>query len=513
MGRQRKRDNFNIGRQRKYGYKNHIDDKDQYVEDIPVEEPIEDMVEENEVDMTEGEAMYNKIRAIREMEAEKMKTLNQNTVNNVNTYINDINRTIDEAKEFEDDQYEYVGAVYSLSDLSKLSVIEVLHRQKVPYVWVVDRNIFMYYVNGIWSDDKTVKDWVVVYKDDDLALKSFNGEVRMLLFKDIEDIYMDNNKIANILAAVSNLDAEVVENVIECVENGWSAEAIYNLNDGEVSDVISLEDVERIAADYQYWTNLGFNRVQVDYDFEVEDDNEDINLVELVTEEQEELNVEEVAPLLQTMDIAEIYNEIVEERNQQEVVDDEAPFNEVVENFEDDEVEFVEDEVPFNEVDFNELDNDEVEFVDDEVDFNEDELEFDDEMYEPNDEVVQENVAPQVKVSLITDVYSSGYLVTTVREGSAIPAIYEKVMDLSVFEDNSNNVNVPRLVLDDTLGTDEVVFEDQDLLAILKVRIAALLDLQNDAGEYVFKDDKCLNNVLDKLTEAQMWLDLWTKLN
>ena len=86
-------------------------------------------------------------------------------------------------------------------------------------------------------------------------------------------------------------------------------------------------------------------------------------------------------------------------------------------------------------------------------------------------------------------------------------------MDLSVFEDNSNNVNVPRLVLDDTLGTDEVVFEDQDLLAILKVRIAALLDLQNDAGEYVFKDDKCLNNVLDKLTEAQMWLDLWTKLN
>ena len=279
MGRQRKRDNFNIGRQRKYGYKNHIDDKDQYVEDIPVEEPIEDMVEENEVDMTEGEAMYNKIRAIREMEAEKMKTLNQNTVNNVNTYINDINRTIDEAKEFEDDQYEYVGAVYSLSDLSKLSVIEVLHRQKVPYVWVVDRNIFMYYVNGIWSDDKTVKDWVVVYKDDDLALKSFNGEVRMLLFKDIEDIYMDNNKIANILAAVSNLDAEVVENVIECVENGWSAEAIYNLNDGEVSDVISLEDVERIAADYQYWTNLGFNRVQVDYDFEVEDDNEDINLM------------------------------------------------------------------------------------------------------------------------------------------------------------------------------------------------------------------------------------------
>ena len=76
-----------------------------------------------------------------------------------------------------------------------------------------------------------------------------------------------------------------------------------------------------------------------------------------------------------------------------------------------------------------------------------------------------------------------------------------------------DTLDIAELVMDDTLGSDNVVFEDQDLLAILKIRISALLDMKNEDGVQLFKDDKCLNNVLDKLTEAQMWLDLWTKLN
>ena len=476
MGRLRKKQNKNIGRQNKY-YKRE--------EDVILNEE-----NKNKVD---GDDVYNKIRAMREQEASELKDLNQTTINNVQTYIHDMNNTIEEVREFEDDKYEYLGAVYSLNELTKLSVIDILKKGKVPYVWVVDRNLFMYYVNGIWSDDKTVKDWVVVYKDEDLALKSFEGEVRMLLFKDIEDINMDNRKIANILSIVSGLNVDLVENIIECVENGWEPEAIYNLNDGEISNELELEDVERIAEDYNYWTNLGFNRVQVDYKLEVEDDDADIELVELVTDNQQELDVENVTQALQTMDMAEIYNEIVQERSQQED----------------------ENEVPFNgeDDDFDELflDDDELEVEDDELDFEDDELDFEDDELEDVVEEVNENAVPQMNVAVVADLYASGYILATNREGSDIPAIFNKIDDIPL--NDMTNISEAELVMDDTLGSDKPVFEDQDLLAILKVRVSALMNLQNSEGEYVFKDDKCLNNVLDKLTEAQMWLELWTKLN
>jgi hypothetical protein len=349
---------------------------------------------------------------------------------------------------------------------------------------------------------------------------------------------MDNNKIANILSTVSGLDTELVGTVIECVENGWDAEAIYNMNDREMANVLELGDVERIVADYNYWTNLGFNRVQVDYDIEVEDDNEEVEIVELVTEEKEELDVENVAPILQTMNMAEIYNEIVQERNQQiEVEDEVVPFNDVEDYDEllddefdfdddellDDEVEFDDDELVDDESEFDDDfvfdDDDGIEFDDDFVFDDDDGMEFDDDIfYDENivDEPVVENVEEFVAsntVGIVTDVYNQGYLMATTKYGSNMPSVFEKVSDLSVFENEDGAVNLPRLVLDDTVGNDEVTFEDQDLLAILKVRVSSLLDLKNDEGELIFKDDKCLNNVLDKLTEAQMWLDLWTKLN
>ena len=497
MGRLRKKQNTNIGRQNKH-YKRG--------EDVILNEE-----NKNKVD---GDDVYNKIRAMRDQEASELKDLNQTTINNVQTYINDMNNTIEEVREFEDDKYEYLGAVYSLNDLTKLSVIDILKKGKVPYVWVVDRNLFMYYVNGIWSDDKTVKDWVVVYKDEDLALKSFEGEVRMLLFKDIEDINMDNRKIANILSIVSGLNADLVENIIECVENGWEPEAIYNLNDGEISNELELEDVERIAEDYNYWTNLGFNRVQVDYKIEVEDDDADIELVELVTDNQQELDVENVAQALQTMDMAEIYNEIVQERSQQED-ENEVPFNGEDDDFDelfldDDEIIYEDDELDFED-DEMELDEDEIPYYDD-LEFEDDDImEIFDEL--ENEELVQENVEPQVNMSVATDLYASGYLIVTTREGSDIPAIFGKVDNLNLDGATPDTLDIVELVMDDTLGTDNVVFEDQDLLAILKIRISALLDMKNEDGVQLFKDDKCLNNVLDKLTEAQMWLDLWTKLN
>lgn len=511
MGRLRKRPHNDIGRRNKYPRKKDVDVENENV--IENEEP-------NEMD---GENMYNRIRAMRDKEASEMKTLGENTINNVQTYINDINSTIEEAREFEDEKYEYLGAVYSLNDLTKLSVFDILKRGKVPYVWVVDRNIFMYYVNGIWSDDKTIKDWVVVYKDDDLALKTFNGEVRMLLFKDIEDIEMDNNKIANILSIVSGINVDVVENVIECVENGWEPEAIMNLNDGEIANDLVLEDIERIIEDYNYWNNLGFNRVQVDYDLEVEDDEDEVDLVELVTDNQEGVNVEEVAPLLQTMNMAEIYNEIVEERNQQEedeslefIENEEIPFNAENENYDElifDDLIFDEDlfddEIEFNEDDELDLD-DEIEFDEDEIEFNEDDFVYEDELEDVVEEV-NENAVPQMNVAVVADLYASGYILATNREGSLIPAIFNKVDDIPL--NDMTNISEAELVMDDTLGSDKPVFEDQDLLAILKVRVSALMNLQNSEGEYVFKDDKCLNNVLDKLTEAQMWLELWTKLN
>lgn len=436
-----------------------------------------------------GDDMYNSIRAQREADAEALNTLNQNTIDNVNAYIHEMDDMIDDIKEDIDHVYNYIGAVNTMRDLSNLDVREIVQQGKVPFAWVSDRNIFMYYINSIWSDDKTVKDWVIVYKDDDLALKTQDGEIRLILFKEIEDITMDDKKIANILSAVYGYDELAVINVIDCMSNGWSADAIYNLDGNIISDFLSLEEVESVMEYYKYWTELGFNRVQVNFDDNVEEDESELDLVELVSEGGE-LDIDKVSPILQPMNMAEIYNEIVQDR--QNNVDINPHKVEFEHNYEEE----------FEYIDESELES-YFEFIDQENDEDGDE----DDIESAHDNLMD-------NTEFITDVYNpSTVILATNREGTTIPSIFGKVTENTPMTKDGRHLEIPEFQMDDNLGNNNIVFEDMDLLVILKSRICALLDLKNENGDLVFKDDKCLNMVVDKITEAQMWLDLWTKTN
>ena len=54
-------------------------------------------------------------------------------------------------------------------------------------------------------------------------------------------------------------------------------------------------------------------------------------------------------------------------------------------------------------------------------------------------------------------------------------------------------------------------FTDTDLISILKVRVSTLMDLEDNEGNKPYENDTALNQVLIKLMEAKMWLDIWAK--
>ena len=66
--------------------------------------------------------------------------------------------------------------------------------------------------------------------------------------------------------------------------------------------------------------------------------------------------------------------------------------------------------------------------------------------------------------------------------------------------------------MEDETDTDLIEsFTDSDLISILKVRVSALMDLEDDEGNKPYENDTALDQVLIKLMEAKMWLDIWAK--
>ena len=502
----------------------------------------------------EDDEVYNKIRASREEEMKEyvfidepeqiddtlytpvLDLLRPNTSKNIKEYIEDMNNDIELFENMDDDKFIYLGSVECESQLTDLNLRVFASKQKVPFVWVKDIGKFMYLVNWVWTDTPELAEGDNIYKDDDIALKEKDGEIVMMTFKDLQDIDFNKNKIANIISALRGHDTLAVMNVIDCIEAGWQPEVIASM-DNEIMEGITLEIVQEIYNDFEYWANLTFNiddPMQIAYEDCAEQEDEMVDMVEVITDEHEGIQFNEaVQSTLDNIDMASIYNEIVNERQNQE----NAPFEPCEEEFDDFEFdedegyvvyepEVEEDEYDFEEELFEEEEFTEEELFDDEIDSEED---FEEELFEEeefteeygesntNDDCMEngcsaEEREPDSNSFIISDIFTEGFISSMCSPESriGIPYFFSKLDTIDTEETHEVNY----FIMDDDVETEATkLFSDQDLLAIVKFRMSTIQSYVDSDGNKPFDDNKVLAKVLEKIVEAQMWLDLWTKLN
>ena len=111
------------------------------------------------------------------------------------------------------------------------------------------------------------------------------------------------------------------------------------------------------------------------------------------------------------------------------------------------------------------------------------------------------------------------YLHVNKRYGAKMPSLFVKVDDsvlediqldqISMFTMSDSNAYIR---MEDETDTDLIEsFTDTDLISILKVRVSTLMELEDNEGNKPYENDTALNQVLIKLMEAKMWLDIWAK--
>ena len=467
-----------------------------------------------------------------------------------------------------DDKFKFIGSVTGLEDLNRLDVTSLIELNLVPFVWVDEINAFLYYINGAWNIDKTIVDWKEIYNDGAIALYENDGEVKMSMFKDFDEIEMDNKKYADLISALRKLNRFAVSFIVENARLGLDIEAeeIYEMDDSILSTLVELEDVQQVMDDLKYWEGIFEVDSEVEGDFEeaeaeeFEGDFEEVEFEEIEVEEDfEEAEAEEFEEEVEEVEVEEIEGDFFPEFE----IDEEEMVTPLHEEF--DEVEPVEE---FDEMmPEDELNIDELQMVDEIVEQGivdqiasqmhngadcvveihdesmlEDEgeqlvddlgIDFDDEsVYDDNDfsydddfdnnhfdddhfEVKENDEQPKLEerdeMRIISDVFGRGYIISCTRPQALVPSRFIKIDNVDDLEGELNVNN--RLEMEDNLGDNIFAFNENDLMVVLKLRIAALMSVEDADGNSPFRDDENLKMVLTKLTEAQMWLDLWSKIN
>lgn len=463
--------------------------------------------------------MYNKIRAEREMN-------------------NDVDNLI------------FLGNIENVDMLNDMIVDT--EDYNVPFVWVEEEQEFMYFINNKWEKSEKMKS-VDVYEDEDIAI-TLNMETDKVSINPKKPGVIINidEKLPLILSKLSRMDVEAVKFIIECDSCG-----IHNIDkiDEMLNEKFDGEEyldctnkITAIVNEYDRWHKAleTLNQIQ-------EDDIDAVN--KSITESHaDEMDGENDIELI---DMAEIYNEVVKERNEQK--------EENEENSSEDDEEW---NVDFDNECDEEEDDDEFEFIDDD----EEECEFDGSITEnpdeiesheiPHEEYVDPAVFEGVKDFDLASMYPSpeqqrqskaiqmmknvkrneiinpcdvydpveSYLTTDLdnddtylhvnkKYGSKIPSLFIKVDDsvlddiqleqISLFTMSDSNAFVR---MEDESDSDLIEsFTDVDLISILKVRVAALMEFEDDEGNKPYENDTALDQVLIKLMEAKMWLDVWAK--
>ena len=462
--------------------------------------------------------MYNKIRAEREMN-------------------NDVDNLI------------FLGNIENVDMLNDMIVDT--EDYSIPFVWVEEEQEFMYLINNKWEKSEKMKS-VDVYEDEDISI-TLNMETDKVSInpKKPGDTINIDEKLPLILSKLSRMDVEAVKFIIECDSCG-----IHNIDkidemlnekfDGE-EYIDCTNKINAIVNEYDRWYKAleTLNQIQ-------EDDIDAVNksITESHIDEMTEKND------IELVDMAEIYNEVVKERNEQkeetegESSEDDEEWNEDFDNEcddEDDEFEFIEDddeeECEFegsvtghpDEIKSGEIPHDE--YVDPAV--FEGVKDFDLASMYPSPEQQRQSKAIQmmknvkrneiinpcdvydpVESYLTTDLDNDDtYLHVNKKYGSKIPSLFIKVDDnvlddiqleqIPLFTMSDSNAFVR---MEDETDTDLIEsFTDVDLISILKVRVSALMEFEDDEGNKPYENDTALDQVLIKLMEAKMWLDVWAK--
>lgn len=460
--------------------------------------------------------MYNKIRAEREMN-------------------NDVDNLI------------FLGNIENVDMLNDMIVDT--EDYNVPFVWVEEEQEFMYFINNKWEKSEKMKS-VDVYEDDDIAITLNMETDKVSINPKKPGVTIDvGEKLPLILSKLSRMDVEAVKFIIECDSCG-----IHNIDkiDEMLNEKFDGEEyldctnkITAIVNEYDRWYKAleTLNQIQ-------EDDIDAVNksITESHIDEMTEKND------IELIDMAEIYNEVVKERNEQK---------------EENEEESIEDDEEWNEDFDNECDEeeDDFEFIDDE-----EECEFDGSITENPDEIESHEIAHEeyvdpavfegvkdfdlasmypspeqqrqskaiqmmknvkrneiinpcdvydpVESYLTTDLDNDDtYLHVNKKYGSKMPSLFVKVDD-SVLDDIRLE-QIPLFTMSDSNAfvrmedeTDADLIEsftDADLISILKVRVAALMEFEDDEGNKPYENDTALDQVLIKLMEAKMWLDVWAK--
>ena len=462
--------------------------------------------------------MYNKIRAEREMD-------------------NDVDNLI------------FLGNVENVDMLNDM-VIDT-EDYNVPFVWVEHEQEFMYFINNKWEKSEKMKS-VDVYEDEDIAitLNMETDKVSINPKKPGVTINIDE-KLPLILSKLSRMDVEAVKFIIECdscgIHNIDKINELLNEKFNREEYLDCTNKINAIVNEYDRWYKSleTLNQIQ-------EDDIDAVNksITESHIDEMTEKND------IELIDMAEIYNEVVKERNEQneeneeESSEDDEEWNEDFDNEyddEDDDFEFIDDDSE-EECEFegsvtghpDEIESDEIpheEYVDPAV--FEGVKDFDLASMYPSPEQQRQSKAIQmmknvkrneiinpcdvydpVESYLTTDLDNDDtYLHVNKKYGSKMPSLFVKVDDsviddikleqIPLFTMSDSNAFVR---MEDKTDTDLIEsFTDVDLISILKVRVSALMEFEDDEGNRPYENDTALDQVLIKLMEAKMWLDVWAK--
>lgn len=473
---------------------------------------LEKIMMESDIDM------YNKIRAEREIE-------------------NDVDNLV------------FLGNIENVDILNDISIDTKEYEGYIPFVWIDRDQEFMYFINNKWENAEKMKS-VQVYEDEDIVI-TLNMETDKVIINPKKPgvTIKVGEKLPLILSKLSRMNLEAVKLIIESDSCGIhdldEIEKILIEKFGREEYLESTNKISAIVNEYDRWYKALelFNQIQ-------EDDNEAINKA-ISQSFVDEMNEKED---LEVVDMADIYNEVVKERNEQ-VDEDESDspeeYDEWDEDFEDD---YEEDD----EIDFIEDNKDESE-IEGSITGNPDEIkaheaahekyvepglfagmeDFDYASLYPSPEQQRQSKAAEmlknmqrnqiinpcdvydpVESYLTTDVNNDDtYLHVNKKYGSNMPSLFIKADDeviedlrlekIPMFMITDNNAYVR---MEDETDTDLVEsFTDIDLLSILEVRVNAMMDVEDEDGNRPYENDPALAQVLVKLVEAKMWLDVWSR--
>ena len=466
-------------------------------------------------------------------------------------------RKNEEDNKMSESNFKYIGVVQNTEQLTRLEVSSLTEIGLVPFVWVEDIGKFLYFIKGLWTLDKDMGEWEEIYRCDGIIINEKDGQQKVSFTKEFNDIVMEKEDFVDLIAALLKLNKVPVNYIIDKMDiEETTVQDLCEMDGGVLKLLLPEEDIERVMETYKYWMGLF---VETNEEENVE---ENVGGVEL-TVINENNNVEEVDNGNWSFEDEGIpfYEECEEASDginfEEDCSDDTVEEEDVVENL-------ALEDITENFIDFGDFIIEEDEIVDEDdvnvnlsemveevqetidnvstegivesivqemgdhtdndvydnvlVDLNEDEDEYWDEIeeeyYEDYDAELEDNHyecddeyddEPQEipEMLQVQDVFGSQPLIRIKRPGAIIPSRFVK----------QDGESVNELVMDDNLAEKIPTFNENDLLVILKVRIQELLNITNVDGDKPFENDECLQNVMNKLVEAQMWLNLWSRIN